>query len=199
MLVDAALGERRHRARHLDEARRDLRSLRRRARFELGRESGQARPEGDHHGDARPGGERRIERRLVRLQHRDAAFPLHGLDGAAEGRAGEEDGVGAGLGDIARQHLEAFDHRLVELAAGGGEIGAQRIVEQVGGAGRGPQLGEGGARRLDRDRRRVDEGDAGTRHAQLRSEGVRTMPRAAPSGKPGVPAHNEMRGLPRQG
>ncbi len=99
------------------------------------------------------------EHRLIRPQNRNADGLRRALDRGAEGRAGEQNRLGAARQRVAAQRIEASENPVGQLR-GEGTVAAQQIVEQVDEIGLRPCLGEGVLDGPDSGRRGVDESDA---------------------------------------
>lgn len=117
------------------------------------------RPASSQHADRAADNDGFGEHRLVGLQHRYADGPRDALDGRAERRAGEQDGIGAQRYRVAAERIEAAEDAVGQF---GGEraVAAQRIVEQVDEVGLGPGLGESCLDGIDGGGCRIDESDA---------------------------------------
>jgi hypothetical protein len=130
------------------------------SRGEFGRHGGQRAGEGRQKPDLAAQAERFLDRRLIRLQHRQRReVPHAGLDAGGEGGTGEEDGIGPGSGGVARQRQEALRHCLRQPPFPC-EVGREAVIQQVHQPRLGPGGGEGGLDRRWRMTQRVDQGDS---------------------------------------
>ena len=124
-----------------------------------------------------------LDRRFVRLQHRDRQGRGAGFDARTEGGAGEQDALRAGAMGVARQGQEPFAHRGGQAPVAR-QVGRQAGVQQAHQRGFRPQPGKSGFHRRRAVAQRVDQGNPHAGRQRRSTDGNSRQPGKAISSGP---------------